>query len=249
MHIVARNSQTTLPGKAFCLVLVGLMVSMIGLLIYAILIEPHLLWDASVSAAVQTLRTPMLDELFLAITLLGDLYLHIVFISAMALWLALKRYVWLSVALLGTSIVGVLSVSIIKIISNRARPCATGSFIEHLSLPSGHATTSLFGFGVLALLVSWGRHHLRTQMLLMALGMGLLVATSRVYLAVHWPSDVLAGCLLACILLMIISWLLQREQSPLSKPNSSICLALGTVTYLIYYALRIDSQALKYAVC
>ena len=65
------------------------------------------------------------------------------------------------------------------------------------SFPSGHATLAPLVFGLGALIWS-ARWPLRTRVLVLLLAAlaSLLIAFSRVYVGVHWPSDVVAGLLL-----------------------------------------------------
>jgi undecaprenyl-diphosphatase len=85
----------------------------------------------------------------------------------------------------------------------RVRPAAFFDYplpISH-SFPSGHAFFSASFFGGLAVLVS-GRIRnrlLRLAIWLIAIGLILLIGVSRIYLGVHYPSDVLAGYAAAVI--------------------------------------------------
>ncbi len=101
---------------------------------------------------------------------------------------------------------------ILKAAIARPRP----DIFEHLvavstkSLPSGHAMMSLVVYGALALMVptaiAAGRAR-RTALWLACLA-ALLIGASRVLLAVHWPSDVLAGWALGVMVLGIAApWL------------------------------------------
>jgi membrane-associated phospholipid phosphatase len=66
------------------------------------------------------------------------------------------------------------------------------------SMPSGHSSASFAFFLVLAVLASRGQPP-RMRLTWMVLGClpALAIASSRVYLGAHWPTDVLAGALLA----------------------------------------------------
>jgi undecaprenyl-diphosphatase len=85
----------------------------------------------------------------------------------------------------------------------RVRPAAFFDYplpVSH-SFPSGHAFFAASFFGGLAILIS-GR--VRSQLLhgliwLIAIGLTLLIGISRIYLGVHYPSDVLAGYAAATI--------------------------------------------------
>jgi len=72
-----------------------------------------------------------------------------------------------------------------------------------LSFPSGHATVAAAGLGALAVLAAARatRSVIRTAALVAGVGAAVLVGLSRLYLGVHWPTDVLAGWVLA------VSWM------------------------------------------
>jgi len=79
----------------------------------------------------------------------------------------------------------------------RVRPAAFFNYplpVSH-SFPSGHAFFAASFFGGLAVLIS-GRVRskaLRAGIWVVAIGITLVIGLSRVYLGVHYPSDVLAG--------------------------------------------------------
>jgi len=112
--------------------------------------------------------------------------------------LKLNKSLYLSSLLL---LPGVLLVNhVIRFLVARERPFAVDeeftSLIYHYytgSFPSNHAAASFAVAGILLLVypaAGWG-----------VLGMALLVSVSRVYVGVHYPTDVLAGAVLAFILL------------------------------------------------
>jgi undecaprenyl-diphosphatase len=97
---------------------------------------------------------------------------------------------------------GLLNI-LLKLSFGRMRPT---SFFEYplpatASFPSGHALFAASFFGGLAVLVSHRVRHklLRVAIWLGALAIIALVGLSRVYLGVHYPSDVLAGYAVATI--------------------------------------------------
>lgn len=98
---------------------------------------------------------------------------------------------------LGAVISGTLLSTFLKLGFDRPRP----DLVEHLthatssSFPSGHATLSAVVYLTLGLLMARAHKRLRIRILIIvgALAVTMLVGISRVYLGVHWPSDVLAG--------------------------------------------------------
>ncbi len=104
-----------------------------------------------------------------------------------------KRALWLAGAVLS----GSLAVTLLKHFFGRPRP----ELIDHLvgtqtlSFPSGHAANSALVYLTIAALASDHEpsRAARIYLLAVAITLTLLIGFSRIYLGVHWPSDVLAG--------------------------------------------------------
>jgi len=101
----------------------------------------------------------------------------------------------------------------IKVAVNRPRPTAALVQVlttEHGSgFPSGHALFAAVFLGFLAYLAvtHLRKRSLRTLSLAGLLMLILLIGASRVYLGVHWSSDVLGGYLVGAVFLAVLIWL------------------------------------------
>jgi undecaprenyl-diphosphatase len=101
-------------------------------------------------------------------------------------------------ALLAGSVIGAsLLNAVIKHLVHRPRPFVVPHLAEvsNASFPSGHATLSAVAYFTMAALLVRTRHDLGTRLyiLLLAIVLVVMVGVSRIYLGVHWPSDVLGG--------------------------------------------------------
>ncbi|WP_176500711.1 phosphatase PAP2 family protein [Sphingomonas sp. HMP9] len=112
--------------------------------------------------------------------------------------LLIVQRLWLTaLATLAASITGGLIVDFVKAQVNRPRP----DIVEHLvtvsnmSFPSGHSANSAIVYLTLAGLASQVTENRATRRYLLVVAILLVgaIGCSRVYLGVHWPSDVLAG--------------------------------------------------------
>lgn len=100
-----------------------------------------------------------------------------------------------------------LGVDIVKSVVARTRPeILEPVLVERgFSFPSGHATLSMTAYGILAVLVSRSRlpRAVRAVAGVLAAVVILLVGISRVWLGVHFPSDVLAGWIAGAVVVLL----------------------------------------------
>lgn len=91
---------------------------------------------------------------------------------------------------------------VLKAIFQRTRPevFQTGYDASYFSFPSGHATIAVGFYGTLTMLIAW-RFAGRARWTVAAVGLALvlLIGFSRLYLGVHYPTDILAGYLAATL--------------------------------------------------
>jgi undecaprenyl-diphosphatase len=102
---------------------------------------------------------------------------------------------------------------VLKLAVNRDRP--DFSQLVHgagYSFPSGHpmAAAVFWGSMPIVLALYWRRRSVWIVSWVVALSMIVLIGYSRVYLGVHWPTDVLAGLLAGILLISGLDWLIQR---------------------------------------
>lgn len=144
-------------------------------------------------------RGDVLDEVMLEITALGNgaVLLMLVLVASVFLWLT--QHKWSVYLLLLAVIGGDILNSVLKGFFQRPRPTVVEAVdsVTSMSFPSGHAMTSFITYGAVAYLV--GRlEPTRTLRIVTWAFAGLIVVAigvSRMYLGVHYPSDVLGGFL------------------------------------------------------
>lgn len=122
-------------------------------------------------------------------------------------WRGHRRLLTLWVAgLVGNSII----VQVLKQYYERPRPDFTTPFLteSNFSFPSGHAAASVLMYGLLAYLLliqseGW-TVPLRLTLVTTVLWVGVFTGTSRLALGVHYPTDIVAGWLVAICWLMVL---------------------------------------------
>ena len=208
-------------------------------------------FDHVVFAALQKLRTGLVDEVMIAATELGSTMVAIAVIAAVSVVLAWKRCwrtlaYWLTAVSFAQALVWVLKMTL-----ERARPIAMYDGTDQFSFPSGHAVSSIVLYGFLAFLLAHGqRPKIRLAVTLLAAALVGVIAFSRLYLGAHWLSDVVASLSLgaAWVALLSIAYMqhVRTERLPthaLSFTALGMLILAGTVVVVTHHA----ADAARYA--
>ena len=151
-------------------------------------------FDGAVQGWMLAHQYPLLDRTFVAITIVGGItgMCVLALIGAAYLWYRGHRRVGSGVLL--APVVAITLFNVIKRLYARPRPLGLGGRVDSsYSFPSGHATSSAAVCCTLAY-VFWREGYVggRTA-LAFAIAAPLLIGLSRLYLNVHWATDVLGG--------------------------------------------------------
>jgi undecaprenyl-diphosphatase len=154
--------------------------------------------DMLADARIHSFETPAGLALFTWISRIGSPASMAVLgaIGAVVLWIRHERrlcVMWIA-AFAGSAVLE----RTLKVLVHRSRPPYAGAALarQSFSFPSGHAMGSFIGFGMLVYVVAaqWRMsRRVRVPLVVAASIIVLLVGVSRVYLGVHYPSDVLGG--------------------------------------------------------
>lgn len=126
----------------------------------------------------------------------GFAVLALLTLLAVGYLLTLKRWGG-ALLLLAATLSGTAISEGLKVGFNRPRPDLVAHIVEttSMSFPSGHAMLSAVTYLTLGALIArtQKRRRLRAYVLGAAITLTLIIGLSRIYLGVHWPTDVLAG--------------------------------------------------------
>ena len=176
--------------------------------------------DEVFTGAVRQNTAPLTLQAFALVSKFGDTATLIMLGMAVSLWLALVNRLWLVLPWLAALLGNWLLNGILKNIFERARPLHAQGLADApgWSFPSGHASGTVVVYGMLAylLLRVMPRHWVQRAglpVLLAAVAIAFGTACSRVFLQVHYASDVMAGAAsgLAWLLVCICSTELTRH--------------------------------------
>ncbi|WP_347159520.1 phosphatase PAP2 family protein [Pontibacter chitinilyticus] len=168
--------------------------------------ESIVTFDKTFTAMLYSMRTEWLSQVLYVATQLGEQWAVFVIGGILTIiCLFRKKYAlliafWITLAGVG------ISTKYGKKYVSRDRPANVAYYdVEHFSFPSGHATTVLAQFGLIAYFLcrAYRKRHQRQLIVAAAALLIIVVGFSRIYLGVHYLSDVLAGFLLGMLWLLV----------------------------------------------
>ncbi|OGG62717.1 hypothetical protein A3I46_01125 [Candidatus Kaiserbacteria bacterium RIFCSPLOWO2_02_FULL_54_13] len=173
-------------------------------------------------------RAPFLVYAFRAVTLLGDIVVVIGIAGIIGIFLYFSKLHRAYIAGLAATLVSAIGINfIMKELVERVRPesFAPSALESAFSFPSGHATFSVALYGFVTYLLCKRYPENATVLISTAIMIILVVGFSRLYLGMHFLSDVLAGYLLGGLCLLFGIWMTKKfgngnaPQTKITRPN------------------------------
>mgnify|MGYP001793382387 CR=1 FL=1 len=172
--------------------------------------------------AIRQLESIPMNWMMLGITRLGDpsLKVPVVFIIFTLLWFRKYREAakFFAVSCFGGAVLSIR----LKVFLGKTRPALWDSPIIEttFSYPSGHALGSVVLYGFLAYLLGRRVPHYRRWIYAGAIALSLSIGFSRLYLGVHWPTDLLGGYMIGFLWTRVCILFLEKKLPSLAQTIS-----------------------------
>lgn len=238
-----RTGFTGLPLTLLGVVFLYVLLLLGGVIEDLLTADPIVAADTRIDNLLYAFRDPLMVKVFLWITLLAKAKIVLSFsLLLLSVFLLRRQAVFILPLLLtiaGSGIFNVLG----KVAFHRQRPSGIGVYTEaSYSFPSGHATiaAAFYGFVVYYLWRQTARWGSRMNILFAGVILMVVVGFSRLYLGVHFLSDVLGGYLLGLLWLIIgislSEWRLAGERRLATQPPSPVKVRVATAALFLVTA-------------
>ncbi len=165
-------------------------------------------WDQAIQSWVHGLASPMLTPVMLGLSWIGSTLVLVPAVALAAGWMWWRGMKDDAVLVVAAALGGVALNEVMKLYFKRLRPDLPWAFVHEnsFSFPSGHSVLAMVLYGVIVykaqdkLRSRWAKAALVVGALVMVAGIGV----SRVYLGVHYPSDVAAGYFVGAVWLAAV---------------------------------------------
>ena len=215
----SNGSNKFLWAKIFTIEFVAAFSILLSLVVFIfltklVIIEKNISFDETVFNSIEPYITPGRTKFMSFITFLGKHTFLIPFNILLILFFILNKRKWFSIKIATLSISGLLMKIFLKVLFQRERPLTPViEKVSGYSFPSGHALVGISFYGLLIYVV-WKEiksFWLRWLLTILLVILILLICFSRIYLRVHYTSDVIAGLAAGFIWLIvalrILNWI------------------------------------------
>jgi len=184
-------------------------------------------WGLDFIRTVQLVHGPVLDAIFKAITFMGEEEFFMIFLALILWCVDFTGGARVAFAFLLSPYVN----TVLKALFAHPRPFELDPAVklhdaEGYGLPSGHSQNAVVLWGSIA------AGFRKTWLWIVAILLMVLIGFSRIYLGVHFPTDVLGGWAVGAVLLMLYLALEPRVEAWLKRAGLAVQLALAVVVPL-----------------
>ena len=186
-------------------------------------------WDLAMLKGVQRVAGPGLDDVALFMAVVGGPFFSLLFIGGLSIAYWRRRWVramflfWgLFVLLTGFEVLSKTQIDHPRPPEELKRKVQITGLLRKLpdvtiptnnSFPSGHCLRAVFLMGILVMFVRSGKRAMDVSVTMVAVAYGIVACWSRIYLGVHWPSDVMAGWLIGAAISFVIFKIATESES------------------------------------
>ena len=204
-------NKSNLSRRVFALLLLAAAFGVVAWLVLSGILSGI---ESAVYAALAQLISPQMNTVMIFITSFGSAFVITAVVIVLLLVPSTRFEYGVPVAV--SAIVAAILIFALKELFARPRPDILWLVTESgYSFPSGHtmSCTALFVALLLVVFRLHSKQNARLPMLIAALVIPLLVATSRVYLGVHYTGDVLGGLILGALVALLVDTVFGQARS------------------------------------
>lgn len=189
----------------------------------------------------RSLRTPGADHVMLYISFLGEKFVLLPLSLTLFVWFAISKRMHTAWHVLGLGILAAGGIELAKVFLHSPRPwgIVDGNYGSKYSFPSGHTVLAIMYYFSLALLIikTYRLKQSRQMVYLIAGILVTIICISRLYLGVHWATDIIGSSILGAALLMLVILSYNRKAEKPLKPKGFIITTI--LTLLITYPVSV----------
>jgi membrane-associated phospholipid phosphatase len=205
-------------GLLGCLLIIYLLAKLSG----EVLEREAFAFDQTILLWIHQFASPTFDRIMLTITELGNPD-TVVVSAAITLAILLWRHYYQEAKIFLIDCFGGVILSYgLKIVFSKSRPNLWQSPIKETSFsyPSGHALGSTILYGFLAYILATRYPQLSLLIYAFAVLLIAAIGLSRLYLGVHWPTDIIAGYSIGFLWVMFCTTMLKLQKLKLQKSTN-----------------------------
>ena len=207
---------------ALAVVLGGALVCLLGLTLLHAELGRLTGFDTAVQGFVHGWAAPWVTQVMLALTWLGAVRTFLPAVFVVGIVLGVQRR-WRELAALAFAEAGAFALDrALKMHFHRARPVVPWAIGEEhtFSFPSGHSLFAMVLYGTLVWLALRREWKGLLAAGLVAAGLVVMIGVSRIYLGMHWPTDVLAGWFVGAVwvlVVVVVDFCLGKNRQPMKR--------------------------------